>query len=68
MKGSAMFARLRSKRAALALALLVFVAAPVVLLHWDFWLSATSSHDGFISNEVEVALPVEQMLSVRYVP
>ncbi len=63
-----MHARLTSKRAALALALLVFIAAPVVLLHWDFWLPATSSHDGFISNELELALPVEQMLSVRYVP
>ncbi len=63
-----MRARVTSKRAALALALLLFVAAPVVLLHWDSWLPATSSHDGSISDELQLALPVEQMLSVRYVP
>ncbi len=62
-----MRARVSSKRAALALALLLFIAAPVALLHWDFWLPATSSHDGFISDELQLALPVEQMLSVRYV-
>lgn len=63
-----MQSRVMSKRAALALALLIFVAAPIVLLQWDFWLPATSSHDGFISNELELALPVEQVLSVRYLP
>ncbi len=62
-----MRARVSSKRAALALALLLFIAAPVALLRWDFWLPATSSHDGFISDELQLALPVEQMLSVRYV-
>ncbi len=61
-----MHARLTSKRA-LALALLIFIAGPVVLLHWDFWPPATSSYDGSISDELQLALPVEQMLSVRYV-
>ena len=63
-----MHARLTSKRAVLALALLIFIAAQVVLLHWDFWPPATSSHDGSNSDELQLALPVEQMLSVRYVP
>lgn len=62
-----MHARLTFKRAALALALLIFIAAPVVLLQWDFWLPTTSSHDGSNSNELQLALPVEQVLSVRYV-
>ncbi|DBB16176.1 TPA: hypothetical protein ACH3X3_015173 [Trebouxia sp. C0006] len=60
-----MHARLTFKRAALALALLIFIAAPVVLLQWDFWLPTTSSHDGSNSNELQLALPVEQVLSVR---
>lgn len=62
-----MQSRVMSKRAALALALLIFVAAPIVLLQWDFWLPATSSPSEAISNELELALPVEQVLSVRYV-
>lgn len=62
-----MHARLTFKRAALALALLIFIAAPVVLLQWDFWLPTTSSHDGSNSDEPQLALPVEQVLSVRYV-
>ena len=61
-----MHARLTFKRAALALALLIFIAAPVVHLHWDFW-PTTSSHDGSISGELQPASPVEQVLSVRYV-
>ena len=54
-------ARATLKRAAVAVALLIFVAAPALLLHQGAAASTVSQY----SDEVEVALPVE-LLSLRY--
>lgn len=54
------------QKIAIPLALLVFIAAPTVLLHWDFWLPAQAGRDELTVDQVEVALPVDQLLSLRY--
>ena len=51
---------------AILLALLIFIAAPTVLLHWDFWLPANAGRNELTVDQVEVALPVDQLLSLRY--
>ena len=54
------------RKVAIPLALLAFIVAPVLLLHWDFWLPATAGRDELTIDQLELALPVDQLLSLRY--